>query len=107
MTAGQVSDYTGAAALLDDLPKAQWLRGCRSCCRGHHGGQNRDRLSRTSPTSPILLAKRVVRAMLRLQRVQDGERPWSMIVGTATGMTSSSGLFSPFLVRRWNSCCSI
>ncbi len=28
MTAGQVSDYTGAAALLDDLPKAhvaaQW-----------------------------------------------------------------------------------
>jgi len=23
MTAGQVSDYTGAAALLDDLPKAQ------------------------------------------------------------------------------------
>ena len=27
MTAGQVSDYTGAAALLDDLPKAQWLLG--------------------------------------------------------------------------------
>ena len=25
MTAGQVSDYTGAAALLDELPKAQWL----------------------------------------------------------------------------------
>jgi transposase len=25
MTAGQVSDYTGAAALLDDPPKAQWL----------------------------------------------------------------------------------
>jgi len=29
MTAGQVSDYTGAAALLDDLPKAQWLLGDR------------------------------------------------------------------------------
>lgn len=27
MTAGQVGDYTGAAALLDDLPKAQWLHG--------------------------------------------------------------------------------
>lgn len=27
MTVGQVSDYTGAAALLDDLPKAQWLLG--------------------------------------------------------------------------------
>jgi transposase len=25
MTAGQVSDYSGAAALLDDLLKAQWL----------------------------------------------------------------------------------
>ena len=24
MTAGQVSDYTGAAALLDSLPKAEW-----------------------------------------------------------------------------------
>ena len=29
MTAGQVSDYNGAAALLDDLPKAQWLLGDR------------------------------------------------------------------------------
>ncbi len=29
MTAGQVSDYTGAAALLDDMPKAQWLLGDR------------------------------------------------------------------------------
>lgn len=25
MTAGQVSDHTGAAALLDNLPKAQWM----------------------------------------------------------------------------------
>ncbi len=30
MTAGQVSDFIGAAALLDDLPKAQWLLGDRS-----------------------------------------------------------------------------
>lgn len=29
MTVGQVSDYTGAATLLDDLPKAQWLLGDR------------------------------------------------------------------------------
>ncbi|MDR6116446.1 transposase [Sphingomonas sp. 1185] len=29
MTAGQVSDYTGAAALLDDMPSAQWLLGDR------------------------------------------------------------------------------
>ena len=25
ITAGQISDYTGAAALLDDLPNAQWM----------------------------------------------------------------------------------
>lgn len=29
MTAGQVSDYTGASALLDSLPKGQWMRGDR------------------------------------------------------------------------------
>ena len=29
MTAGQVSDYTGVAALLDGLPKADWLLGDR------------------------------------------------------------------------------
>jgi len=29
MTAGQVSDYTGAAALLDSLPMAQWMLGDR------------------------------------------------------------------------------
>ena len=30
MTAGQVSDHTGAAALVDDLPKGQWLLRDRS-----------------------------------------------------------------------------
>jgi IS5 family transposase len=29
MTAGQISDYTGAGALLDNPPKAQWLLGDR------------------------------------------------------------------------------
>jgi hypothetical protein len=29
MTAGQVSDYTREAVLLDDTPKAQWLLGDR------------------------------------------------------------------------------
>ena len=29
MTAGQVNDYTGAAAMLDGWPKAQWLLGDR------------------------------------------------------------------------------
>ena len=29
VSAGQISDYTGAAALLGDMPKAQWLLGDR------------------------------------------------------------------------------
>jgi transposase len=31
MTAGQVSDYNRAAALLDSLPKAEWLLADRVC----------------------------------------------------------------------------
>lgn len=34
MSAGEVSDYTGAATLLDDMPKAQWLLGDR----GYYAG---------------------------------------------------------------------
>jgi transposase len=30
ITAGQISDYTGAGALLDDLPKAKWMLADRS-----------------------------------------------------------------------------
>ena len=33
MTAGQVSDYTGAAALLGCLPKAEWLLADRIATR--------------------------------------------------------------------------
>ncbi len=40
MTAGQVSDYTGAAALVDDLPKAQWML----CDRGYDADWYRDAL---------------------------------------------------------------
>jgi len=29
MTAEQISDYTGAAALLDNLPATQWMLGDR------------------------------------------------------------------------------
>ena len=40
MTAGQVSDYTGAAALLGSLPKAEWLLADR----GHDADWFRDAL---------------------------------------------------------------
>jgi len=50
MTAGQISDYTGAAALLDDLPKAQWLLGDR----GYDADWFRDALSKKG-SSPAFL----------------------------------------------------
>lgn len=34
MSAGHVSDYTGAAALLRNLPKADWLIADRGYCEG-------------------------------------------------------------------------
>ena len=51
MTAGQVSDYTGAAALLDSLPKAQWLLGDR----GYDADWFRDALEAkgSRPASPV------------------------------------------------------
>ena len=42
MTAGQVSDYTGAAALLGSLPAAEWL----IADRGYRAGE-RHRFERT------------------------------------------------------------
>ena len=49
MTAGQVSDYTRAAVLLDDLPKAQWLLGDRGTTPTSSGTPCRPRTS--SPAS--------------------------------------------------------
>ena len=63
-TAGQVSDYTAAAVLLDSLPKAQWLLGDR----GYDADSFRDALvakgktpcipRRKSRTEPIRYDKR-------------------------------------------------
>lgn len=47
MTAGQVSDYIGAAALLDELPKAQWLLADR----GYDADWFRDALQAKGITS--------------------------------------------------------
>ena len=49
MTAGQVSDYTGAAALLDSLPKAQWMLADR----GYDADWFRDALQEKSITPCI------------------------------------------------------
>ncbi|GBR69412.1 hypothetical protein GKA01_13570 [Gluconobacter kanchanaburiensis NBRC 103587] len=46
MTAGQVRDYTGAAALLDSLPAAQWMLAER----GYDADWFRDALKGAGPT---------------------------------------------------------
>ena len=49
MSAGQVSDYTGAAALLDSLPKAGWLLADR----GYDADWFRDALKDLYPRQEI------------------------------------------------------
>ncbi|RYE72779.1 MAG: IS5 family transposase [Oxalobacteraceae bacterium] len=84
MTAGQVSDYTGAAALLDDLPKAQWLLGDR----GYDADWFRDALQakgiqacipgRRSRLEPVRYDKRRYRRRSRIEimfrRLKDWRR---------------------------------
>ena len=84
MTAGQISDYTGAAALLDDLPNAQWLLGDR----GYDADWFRDALrergikpcipGRKSRTKPIKYDKRRYKRRNRIAimfgRLKDGRR---------------------------------
>jgi transposase len=73
MTGGQVSDYIGAAALLDELPKAQWLLGDR----GYDADWFREALQekgikpcipgRTSRNEPIKYDKRRYRRRNRIE----------------------------------------
>lgn len=80
MTAGQVSDYTGAAALLDSLPKAQWLLGDR----GYDADWFRDALEakgitpcipgRKSRTAPILTTSAGTKAETASKSCSAGSR---------------------------------
>ncbi len=85
MTAGQVSDYTGAAALLDDLPKAAWLLGDR----GYDAGWFRDALEakgikpcipgRKSRTAPIEYDKRQYRGRSRIEIMFGRLKDWRRV----------------------------
>ena len=59
ITAGQVSDYSGAVALLDDLPKAQWMLADRAMTP--NGSGTRSSKIASSPAyraeSPVLPVK--------------------------------------------------
>ena len=109
MTAGQVSDYTGAAALLDSLPTAQWLLGDR----GYDADWFRDALEakgitpcipgRKSRTEPIRYDKRRYKRRNRIEimfgRLKDWRRvatrsdrcPTVFLSAIALALPSSSG----------------
>ncbi len=85
MTAGQVSDYTGAAALLDDLPKAQWLLGDR----GYDADWFRDALQakdiqpcipgRKSRNDPVGYDKRRYRHRSRIEIMFGRLKDWRRV----------------------------
>ena len=85
MTAGQVSDYTGAAALLDDLPKAQWLLGDR----GYDADWFRDALQakgiqpcipgRKSRIEPVRYDKRRYRRRSRIEIMFGRLKDWRRV----------------------------
>jgi transposase len=85
MTAGQVSDYTGAAALLDDLPKAQWMLGDR----GYDADWDRDALQakgitpcipgRKSRIIPVKYDKRRYRSRSRIEIMFGRLKDWRRV----------------------------
>ncbi len=85
MTAGQVSDYTGAAALLDDLPAAQWMLGDR----GYDADWYRDALQakgitpcipgRKSRIMPVKYDKRRYRSRSRIETMFGRLKDWRRV----------------------------
>lgn len=85
MTAGQVSDYIGAAAMLDSLPRAQWLLGDR----GYDADWFRDALQakgitpcipgRKSRTEPIRYDKRRYKRRNRIEIMFGRLKDWRRV----------------------------
>ena len=85
VTAGQVSDYTGAAALLDSLPRAQWLLGDR----GYDADWFREALQakgitpcipgRKSRTEPIRYDKRRYKSRNRIEIMFGRLKDWRRV----------------------------
>ncbi|VXD00721.1 hypothetical protein SPHINGOT1_310010 [Sphingomonas sp. T1] len=100
MTAGQVSDYTGAAALLDDLPPAQWMLGDR----GYDADWYRDALQakgitpcipgRKSRIMPVKYDKRRYRSRSRIEIMFGRLKDWRRVATRYDRcLTSSSPLW--------------
>lgn len=85
MTAGQIRDYIGAAALLDELPKAQWLLADR----GYDADWFKDALEekvikpcipgRNSRNGPIKYDKRRYRRRNRIEIMLGGLKDWRRV----------------------------
>lgn len=85
MTAGQVSDYTGASALLDSLPMAQWLLADR----GYDADWFRDALEgkgirpcipgRRSRGKPVKYDKRKYRRRNRIEIMFGRLKDWRRV----------------------------
>ncbi len=85
LTAGPTSDYTGAAALLDNLPKAQWLLGDR----GYDADWFRDALTakgikpcipgRRSRNAPVKHDKRRYRRRSRIEIMFGRLKDWRRV----------------------------
>ena len=97
MTAGQVSDYTGAAALLDDRPKAQWMLADR----GYDADWYRDALQekgikpcipgRKFRLKPIKYDKRRYRSRSRIEIMSAASR-----TGAASPLATIDALRSSY-----------
>jgi len=80
MTAGQVSDYTGASALLDSLPMAQWMLADR----GYDADWFRDALEekrikpcftgQRAPGRPVRYDSRKYKLRNRIEICSEGSR---------------------------------
>jgi transposase len=111
MTAGQVSDYTGAAALLDGLPKTDWLLGDR----GYDADWFRDALEekgitpcipgRKSRTKPVKYDKRRYKSRNRIEimfgRLKDWRRVATRYDRCPTVFLSAVALAATVLFWLW------
>lgn len=85
ITAGQISDYTGAAVLLDDLPKAQWMLADR----GYNADWFRDTLQqkgikpcipgRKSRSLPVKYDKRRYKRRNRIEIMFGRLKDWRRV----------------------------
>lgn len=68
VTAGQISDYTGAAALLDNLPKVDWLLADR----GYDADWFRKRL-KDKEIKPCIPGRKIVRNLSNMTSVDTSD----------------------------------